>query len=100
MRSNFMRWTAAGSLVLAVGLLLHAAAKRILILNGVEVPGQVMEMNGRTYIEIEALARAANGSVHYQSDRILLSLPSEPAPPNRHLERLRPFRSRSFGADA
>lgn len=79
MRLN-SRFLTAAALVLAFAVLLCSAEKRILILNGIEVPGSITEVNGRTYVELEALARAANGSIHYQSNHILLDLPAEATP--------------------
>lgn len=76
MSLNFICWITAGALVLGVVLVLGAAEKRVLILNGIEVQTPLVEMNGHAYVEIEALAQAGNGSVHYQSNYVLLDLRS------------------------
>ena len=49
-------------------------------------PGQipVLQINGRSYVSIDALARLANGSLSFKGNQITLSLPgtaaSAPAP--------------------
>jgi hypothetical protein len=58
---------------------------RTLVVNGQAADIAVVQINGREYIDLQALARAANGSVGFQGDQIMLTLPSgsssESAPP-------------------
>lgn len=58
----------------------HAAQQnRTLVLAG--HPGElpVLEMGGRSYVEIEALTRLANGSVSFRGNQIVMTLPSPEA---------------------
>jgi hypothetical protein len=56
---------------------------RTLTVNG--QPGQVtvVQINGRSYVDLEALARVANGSLGFNGDQITLTLPgaASTAPP-------------------
>jgi hypothetical protein len=65
-----------------VVLLVSARAaqhNRKLIIAG--YPGEipVVEMDGRSYVEIEALTRVVNGSVSFRGNQILLTLPTSAA---------------------
>jgi len=55
-----------------------------LILNGRPGDAPVVQLNGRSYVEIEALARVASGSLSFKGNQIILTLPasttSAPAP--------------------
>jgi hypothetical protein len=67
----------------ALALCLAAQAPQTLIVNG--QPGQVsvVQMNGHSYVDLEALARVANGSLSYNGNQITLTLPGAggaPAP--------------------
>jgi hypothetical protein len=44
-------------------------------MNGQQAQLPVTHMNGRNYVEVEALARAANGSVSFQGNAMRLTLP-------------------------
>src|SRR5215467_10624508 len=62
---------------LSVFVLVGAAPQnRTLVLTG--HPGElpVVEMGGRSYVEIEALARLANGSLSFSGNQIVVTLPS------------------------
>ncbi len=48
---------------------------RTLVVNGQAADVPILHINGREYIEVQALARAANGVVGFQGDQILLTLP-------------------------
>ena len=47
-------------------------------------PGQapVVQINGRSYVDVEALARLINGSLSFKGNQITLTLPAS-APPAR-----------------
>jgi hypothetical protein len=51
------------------------AANKTLVVNGNSAGAAVREIDGHTYIEIEALARATNGVVTIEPTRVLLSIP-------------------------
>lgn len=62
---------------LSVFLLVHAAPQnRTLVLTGHAGELSVMETGGRSYVDIEALARLANGSLSFRGNQIVLTLPS------------------------
>src|SRR5580693_7079187 len=63
-------------LSLAGVILAQTAANKTLVVNGTSAGSAVREIDGHTYIEIEALARATNGVVTIEPTRVLLSIPS------------------------
>jgi hypothetical protein len=64
-------------LSLAARVLTRAAQQnRTLIVIGHIGELAVVEMGGRSYVEIEALARLANGSLSFRGNQIVLTLPS------------------------
>jgi hypothetical protein len=65
-------------LSLAGVILAQSAPEKTLIVNG-KSAGAVREIDGHTYIEIEALARATNGAVTIEPNRVLLTLPASQA---------------------
>jgi hypothetical protein len=75
-----LKWfTSLIFLCLSVLVLAHAAQQN----RTFEVAGRygeigVAEMGGRSYVEVEALARLANGSLSFKGNQIILTLP----PPN------------------
>ena len=52
-----------------------ATPTKTLIVNGKSAGAVAREIDGHTYIEIEALARSMNGTVTIDPDRILLTIP-------------------------
>ncbi len=76
-------WSAC--LVLGMALSVSSAtAQSTLAVNG-QGQAPVIQVNGRSYVDVEALARLLNGSLAFQGSQINLSLPAEggsaPAPP-------------------
>jgi|SRR5215467_372713 len=62
---------------LSVLIVVHAAPQnRTLVLTGQPGEVPVVEMDGRSYVEIEALTRLLNGSVRFRGGQIVLTLPS------------------------
>jgi hypothetical protein len=49
---------------------------RRLIINGQSGQVSVLQMNGRSFVDLEALAQLANGSLGFHGDQIVLSLPA------------------------
>jgi hypothetical protein len=73
------------TIILVVPLLaLCQAAQqaRILIVNGQLGQVTVVQMNGRSYVDLETLARVANGSLSFSGNQITLTLPSSPNTPS------------------
>lgn len=76
-------WTLGLLLVLPAMLLSQAAPPNTSLV----VPGQpgsikVLQVQGRNYIEVDALARLINGSVSYNTSQIVLTLPGTAATVN------------------
>jgi hypothetical protein len=71
-------------LVLPVLALCQASTQqtRILILNGQLGQVTVVQMNGRSYVDLETLARVANGSLSFSGNQITLTLPSSATTPS------------------
>src|SRR5579864_8174926 len=56
-------------------ILAQSAGNKTLVVNGKSAGAVVREIDGHTYIEIEALARATNGIVTIEPARVLLTIP-------------------------
>jgi hypothetical protein len=70
-------------IVPALALCRAAQAPQTLIVNGQRTQISVVQMNGHSYVDLEALARAANGSLSFNGNQISLTLPGagdSPAP--------------------
>lgn len=83
-----MRNSAAGlrPWIVLVPLLLFAifllaqqglTGRRELVVNGQSVPNAVVQIDGHSYADIEALARATHATLKFTPDRVLLTLPEE-----------------------
>jgi len=59
---------------IAFGQVQHQSAT--LVVNGQPGNAPVIQENGRTYVDLEALARIANGSLGFNANRIVLTIPS------------------------
>jgi len=68
----------------------HKQQSRILVVNGQAADAAVVQISGREYVDLQALARVANGSVEFKGDQIVLTLPGgdtsevTPAPTPEH----------------
>ena len=49
---------------------------RTLVINGQRGEASVVQINARTYVDLETLVRIANGSVGFQANQIVLTLPT------------------------
>jgi hypothetical protein len=74
-------WMLAGVLLAASGIVVaqDANQNRTLIVNGQSANVPVIQVNGRSYVDLEALARAANGSLSFSGNMIALTLPGSSA---------------------
>jgi hypothetical protein len=52
---------------------------RTLIVNGQSGPAKIMEIDGRSYVDLESLARIANGTLGFSGNQITLTLPNSAA---------------------
>ncbi len=75
-----------GCLILLVLLMVPGLAysqavqqSRTLIVNGQSGQVKVMEIDGRSYVDLESLARIANGTLGFSGNQIALTLPSSAA---------------------
>jgi hypothetical protein len=70
-------WMLAGVLLAVSGIALaqNANQNRTLIVNGQSENVPVIQVNGRSYVDLEALARAANGSLSFSGNQKALTLP-------------------------
>ena len=72
-----------GWLILCVLLIVPGLARaqtvqqsRTLIVNGQSGPVKIMEIDGRSYVDLESLARIGNGTLAFSGNQITLTLPS------------------------
>jgi hypothetical protein len=74
-------------LVILPGFALSQDAQQnlTLLVNGQRGQATVVRINGRSYVEIEALARIVNGSLSFKENQIILALPASTtsAPPTQ-----------------
>jgi hypothetical protein len=57
----------------------QAVQSRTLILNGQSGPVKIVEIDGRSYVDLESLARIANGTLRFSKNQITLTLPNSAA---------------------
>jgi len=70
------KWLLAGVLILPLlALTLVAQQSSTLVVNGQRGEARVVQVDGRNYVEVEALARLTNGSLRFNGNQIVLSLP-------------------------
>jgi len=67
---------AVAMFVVVVGLAQAAQQGTVLVLNGYTGTVPVMQLNGKNYVNVEALARATNGSMSFNGNQIVLTLPA------------------------
>jgi hypothetical protein len=68
----------------------QSAPDKLLVLNGKTMETKVRQIDGRSYVDIEALAQATNGAVTVEPNRVVLTIPvgnSSVAPPVDGLSR-------------
>jgi hypothetical protein len=71
-------------LLLEPGILCAQAKQQTgtLVVNGQPGQAAVVQLDGRSYVDLEALAQITNGSLQFKANRIVLTLPlSAPNPP-------------------
>jgi len=74
-RSTGWRIIAAILALAAVALGQASQQKHTLVVNGQSGEATIVEINGRSYIDLETLARIANGSLSFQGGQIFLTIP-------------------------
>jgi hypothetical protein len=75
--------SSAGPLILVMILMVPAIAlsqaaqeSRNLVVNGLSGRAAVVQVNGRSYVDLEGLARVANGSISFDGNQITLTIPA------------------------
>lgn len=63
------------AVVAAEGRTQSAEQEYTLTVNGHSGTAKVVQMNGHSYVDVDALARIANGTISYQGNQISLTLP-------------------------
>src|ERR1700674_5239334 len=94
-RGNLRSLVLIGIVLSLAGVLLaQRGPDRILVVNGRTVGAPVVQIDGRSYVDVETLAQITNGVITVQSDRIVLttrgatsSAPIPPPPPPEALSR-------------
>jgi hypothetical protein len=83
-KGPFNTWLIVAVLLALPGLALSQSAQQnlTLIVNGRPGVATVVQMNGRSYVEIDALARIASGSLSFKGTQMILTLPSSSAAPS------------------
>jgi hypothetical protein len=83
MRINSIKscsWVLAALLMLpAQALYLAAQQTNSLIITGQRGSAKVIQVDGRNYVEVEGLSRLTNGSISFNGNQIVLTLPSATA---------------------
>lgn len=87
--------------VLALSLMLAGAAfaqnaptKKTLVVNGRAADGAVIQIDGHSYVDVDALARTMNATVNFQAGRVILTVPAAEA--GAKPERTAPGLSKDF----
>ena len=83
-RKSFV-WLLVALLLVVAGIALAQDASQnrtLIIVNGQSGNVPVIQVNGRSYVDLEALASAINGSLTYSGNQIALTLPSSSANAN------------------
>jgi len=77
-KKPFSKWLMLAAILALPILALSQAAQQnsTLIVNGRPGVVAVVQLNGRSYVEIEALARVASGSLSFKGNQITLTLPA------------------------
>jgi hypothetical protein len=77
MRDGRSRWTLVLLLGMQSGIVLAQGntGSRTLVVNGQSTEGAVVQINNRSYADLETLARLANGTLSFQGSHVTLQLP-------------------------
>jgi hypothetical protein len=83
MKSNFKKRAPALAVVfvlLCAGLALaQTASDRALLVNGKTIHGAIVEIQGKTYVDLRMLSDALGATLAYEPTRVTLALPTSPA---------------------
>ena len=78
MRDNLRLISLTSLVLLLISECVSGQAKQSgsLVINGLPGEAPLVQIAGRSYVDVAALARITNGNLGFQGDRIVLSLPS------------------------
>jgi hypothetical protein len=96
---NLRYFVAIGLVFLLAGLLwAQRGPDKTFVVNGKTMGAPVVQIGGRSYVDLETLAQITNGVIAVQPDRIVLTIPpaASGAPPSPPLEAL----SKEFAREA
>jgi hypothetical protein len=101
---NILRKSALVFLLSGITLAQREQPSRILVIDGQAGQAAVVEVGGRAYVDVETLTQITHGSLSFNANRIILSLPtlsaspsaSEPAAAPPHSAVSEPALSREF----
>jgi hypothetical protein len=68
-----MMWFAAAAMAQ------NTTTKKDLVVNGHETVGAVVQMDGKSYVDVEAFAQAVNASVRFDANKVVLTLANVPS---------------------
>jgi hypothetical protein len=63
----------------------NGATSQTLIINGQQASAQIIQVKGRAYVDLEALAPAIGGTVSYAGNLVALSMPTSGPSPNSNV---------------
>lgn len=75
MRTGASKIVAGAGIVALVAVGLAAQQAATLVLNGQATQASVVQVKGRSYVDVAGLARAMNGSVSYSNGQVALAVP-------------------------
>ena len=80
-KESWRGWLILLVLLIVPGLARSQAVQqsRTLMVNGRSGPVKIMEIDGRSYVDLESLARIVNGTLGFSGNQITLTLPSSAA---------------------
>jgi hypothetical protein len=73
--SNLQRIVLLGAVLSLAVVLLAQRTPKTLVVNGKVMGTTVLQVDGRSYVDIETLAQLTNGSVKFESTRVVLTIP-------------------------
>ncbi len=65
-----------------------AAPAKTLVVNGHASPGAVVQMNGKSYVDVEAFAQAVDATVRFEANKVILTMAAAPAAQRKRKSRL------------
>jgi hypothetical protein len=94
-RRNLKYLVLFGIVLLLAGVLLaQRGPDKVLVVNGKTIESPIVQIGGRSYVDIETLAQITNGVIAVQPDRIVLTIPiatssapSSPPPPQEGISK-------------